>query len=350
MSRRAGRTLLSTEDRLRLILEVSDELQDGDMPWDRVNVILGAYGIAAHDPSEYQASVAETVSKATDDQLVGVSKFLKLEVPTFGAPAALDTTVRTAQPLFVFASHLAAHRSLVGAVGEELLRYGVTLFVAHDSIADDAAWHLEIEKGLDTAHAGVVFLHEGFRASAWCDQEVGWLLGRHVPVLPFNFGITPYGPLGKLQAGPERSSDPQDIAERILERLRSQPALNASLCASLVGAMLKSRSFNRTDRIWSILRVLNCDADQCAQLLDAIKNNNQVYGASSPHDSGRPYREVILEYIRDQPESAAIANDIDAYEEFLRREQAEHKAARATLQSPIPPGFASRPGRDIQQP
>jgi hypothetical protein len=86
-----------------------------------------------------------------------------------------------AQPLFIFGSHLAAQRALVGAVGEQLSRYGIELFVAHDSIDHDALWQAEIEKALDRADAGLVFLHDGFSESAWCDQEVDGSWGGTCP-------------------------------------------------------------------------------------------------------------------------------------------------------------------------
>ncbi|PHV68315.1 toll/interleukin-1 receptor domain-containing protein [Williamsia muralis] len=335
--------MLSKADRVRVIMEVTDGLEDQNLPWDRVNVILKTFGIEQFDPSAYDASLAETVSAATDEQLAEIGEFLGVATPQASAPAATTTTVRTSSPLFAFASHLAAQRRLVGQVGDQLAAFGVTLFVAHDSIADDAAWQHEIEKGLDTADVGIVFLHQGFSESKWCDQEVGWLLGRHIPVLPLNFGVTPYGPLGALQARPERSDDPAEIAERILVRITNQPAVQAGLSASLVSAMHLSPSYRQTDNIWKYLRQVSCDSNQCAELLAAVKNNDQVYGANSPHDDGRPYTRVIVEYIRAQTESSLIATDLDAYESFLDEKDREKKALRARLASPVPPGFASQP-------
>jgi hypothetical protein len=55
----------------------------------------------------------------------------------------------------VFGSHLSEHTVLVGAVRDQLLRYGIELFVAHDTIEHDKLWQDEIEKALDRAHAGL---------------------------------------------------------------------------------------------------------------------------------------------------------------------------------------------------
>ncbi|OSC38748.1 hypothetical protein B8W66_19300 [Mycobacterium decipiens] len=323
--RRSGRaaSVLTTRDRLDLIMRITDEMRRV-YDWDRIAFVLTNYGLTVsdNDPLEHDLAAAR------DDQLIDMAELLGLDVPPVSTPPkAVATTVRGAQPLFIFASHLSAERRFVGAIREELERFGVTLFVAHDSIPDDATWQYEIEKALDTADAALVFLHSGFKQSDWCPQEVGWLMGRHVPVMALNFGVTPYGPLGKLQAGPERSTVPQLIAEKVLDRVAKQESLLCGLVASLVRAMQQSGSFNRTDRIWKYLRELECDANQSAELLVAAKTNDQVYRANSALD-GMSYPRAIIQFLRRQPEADVIETDIDAYEQFLDEQDADARRDR----------------------
>jgi hypothetical protein len=156
-----------------------------------------------------------------------------------------------------------------------------------------------------------------------------------VPVIPLNFGVTPYGPLGKLQAGPERTPATQVIVDKILDRILKQDVLRRNLVASLVRAMQTSGSFNRTDRIWQILRELECDADQSAELLTAAKTNDQVYRANSALDE-MSYPHAIVEFLRRQPEANVIKADIDAYEQFLdEQEQAARRAREVAEGSPF---------------
>jgi TIR domain len=315
--------LLRKGDRVRLVMRIAEHIEDADLAWERTKIILDTFGFQTHNKT-----IEEDINSGSDDVLVELAAYFGVPVPnSVTPPAAVTTTVRSAQPLFIFASHLSAERRFVGAIREELERFGVTLFVAHDSIPDDATWHHEIEKALDAADAGLVFLHQGFKESDWCPQELGWLLGRHVPVMPLNFGVTPYGPLGKLQAGPERSNAPQVIAENILDRLVRQETLRGGLVASLVTAMQSSGSFNRTDRIWKYLRELDCDANQSAGLLVAAKTNDQVYRANSALD-GTSYPRAIVDYLRRQPEAGVVNADIDAYEQFLNNQDAQAEAAR----------------------
>jgi hypothetical protein len=86
--------------------------------------------------------------------------------------------------LRLFFGHLAIHQESVGQIGEALSADGVCAFVAHTSIEPSKEWEVVIESALRTCDAMAVFLHKGFHASNWCDQEVGFGLARRVPTLP----------------------------------------------------------------------------------------------------------------------------------------------------------------------
>lgn len=46
----------------------------------------------------------------------------------------------------------------------------------------------------------VVSLHSGFGDSKWCDQEVGWAMGRRRRLLPLSFDSHPHGFMGTYRA------------------------------------------------------------------------------------------------------------------------------------------------------
>jgi hypothetical protein len=145
-----------------------------------------------------------------------------------------------------------------------------------------------------------VFVHKGLRESPWCDQEIGWLQGRQVPVMALRFDETPYGFFAKHRAQPvAKDATPTVIAEMTIDRIALKPVLAGGLAASLVSAMASSPSFATTDAIWKRLRDLSSlDADLCSQLLIATKDNNQVHWANSPWDGGEPYCRVVVEFLR----------------------------------------------------
>ncbi len=64
----------------------------------------------------------------------------------------------------------------MGSVAAALDRYGIELFVAHEDIEPDREWKDEILNALGTTDGSVAFLHQEFKTSDWCGQEVGWHL------------------------------------------------------------------------------------------------------------------------------------------------------------------------------
>lgn len=244
------------------------------------------------------------------------------------------------KPLKLFASHLAVQKAIVGAVGEELERWGIELFVAHDSIEPDQEWQVEIEKALKICNAGVVFLFPDFEKSAWCDQEVGWLLGREVPCYALKFqNRDPYGPLGKKQAFTVRDEmTASDIATTILAWLGTKPGLASSLNGSFVKALKSSRSFNRTDRIWEHLRnATGMGATQVAGLLSAIRDNDQVYKARGvdAEGGGANYSELIFKLALEQP---GFASNDDLAHEVARMRGLESLLPDSPATAPDPWG------------
>jgi TIR domain len=229
-----------------------------------------------------------------DELAIAVSRLYDVDLST--------RAKETAVPLVLFASHLSTHRDLVGAVGNALSHLGITLFVAHDSIEPDLEWQQEIERFLSTCHAGVAFLWPGFTESMWCDQEIGWLLGRGVPCFALKFqGQDPYGLLGKKQAKsvPDFMTADQ-VAEAIISWLETKPQLATHFQASLVEALKVSANFRTTDQIWAGLQ--NAEGMQPAQvagLLVAIRDNDQVFNASG--GARGPYKELLLKLALRQP-------------------------------------------------
>lgn len=313
-------------------MAVKDKLAGPGLSWADVNLILETYGVDTYRPDDPWESgdFLDVVKSATDEQLVEIADFLELdsvEIPV-PMPKSHVPTVNKARPLFIFASHLTAHRLVVGAVKDHLGNFGMELFVAHDSIDEGQLWQQQIEEGLDRADAGLVFVHQGLGDSAWCDQEIGWLQGRKVPVISLGFDHMPYGFLAKQQALSVFSgATPAQVGEMVVDRIATRPELALGFAASLVSAMAKSNTFATTNDIWLRLKNLTLlDADLCAQLLEATKTNNQIHWAYSKSDGRRPFNRLIVDFLRLQPGGAVIAPDIDAYENYLDERDAESEA------------------------
>ena len=100
----------------------------------------------------------------------------------------------------VFLTHLAREKAFACELRQALLNFGISAFVAHNDIKPTLGWQTEIIKALNTCEAVVALMHYGFHASDWTDQEMGFAMGRGVPVFAVRFGETPYGFIGRFQA------------------------------------------------------------------------------------------------------------------------------------------------------
>lgn len=101
----------------------------------------------------------------------------------------------------VFISHRDAHKVEARHLSEALEDYGMSCFVAHDTIQPMSEWRAEIMKGLQTMEVMLIFLTDDLAESMWCHQEVGFALGKGVPIISLKLGhVDPPGFISHVQA------------------------------------------------------------------------------------------------------------------------------------------------------
>jgi hypothetical protein len=194
------------------------------------------------------------------------------ELPTDDGGAAFERTTDEDDPfdlwphgrIRLFFSHTSAHKQFVGAVAEILEKWPFACFVAHEEIEPSLAWQEVIESALATCHALVAFVTEDFRGSAWCDQEVGWTLGRGLVVIPVRLTSNPHGFVGTIQAVPGTLTDaPELIAERIAAALSTavfrgtrpgSAMMINDLADAVINQFCSSGSFDLTRKRFEFLR------------------------------------------------------------------------------------------------
>lgn len=124
----------------------------------------------------------------------------------------------------LFISHVSAYHDEASQVAIWLRdRWGIHGFVAHADINPSAVWQDEIENSLRTMDALLALLSPGFSKSLWCNQEVGWALGRPSLALSVRLGEDPQGFVGKFQAISGGGGNPFGIAQRVFESLAVNP-------------------------------------------------------------------------------------------------------------------------------
>ncbi|MCW2382835.1 MULTISPECIES: toll/interleukin-1 receptor domain-containing protein [unclassified Sphingobium] len=123
----------------------------------------------------------------------------------------------------LFISHISKDKLIATRLKKALASYEIAGFVAHEDIHPTLAWQDEIERGLQTMDALIAVHTRGFKDSTWCQQEVGFALGRGTKVISFKMDEDPTGFIGKHQALPRKNRTAEQIAEEIDKLLEIDP-------------------------------------------------------------------------------------------------------------------------------
>ena len=181
--------------------------------------------------------------------------------------------------LRVFISHTAAHKKVAREIQEELNRFGIASFVAHEDIEPMKEWEGEIEKALNSMGLLLALLTEDFGQSKWTDQEVGFAIGRKVHVIPVRMGIDPYGFMGRYQAISGGLSSIA-IAIAIFEYALDEDSLEDAAIDAFILAVKKSGNFSRSNELAEYLpKISQLSTTQEKALVQAFNDNIQVYRA-----------------------------------------------------------------------
>jgi hypothetical protein len=182
----------------------------------------------------------------------------------------------------LFISHRDTHKAEAKILANSLEDYGISSFVAHDTIEPMSTWQNEIIKGLETMEIMLVYLTDDFHESVWTNQEVGFALGRNIPVISLKLGVTdPSGFIGERQALKYKSHDTHQtaldiynlIAEKLGNKHRLQTALINAFCISPDFTETKKR-FDRMSRV-----VNSLNDDEVDVIIKAFHRNDQLHKA-----------------------------------------------------------------------
>ena len=201
--------------------------------------------------------------------------------------------------LRAFLSHVSGERAFVEDTNQELRGIGIHGFVAHTSIEPDEEWQGQIERALMSCDAFVALLHPGFASSYWTHQEVGWALGRGVPVQMIRLGEDPVGFPARTQARTPSVNTAWGVASAIAVGLAKNPALGEKVINNLTSALRTAASYvdgrNAAERLEEMGRLSDPVLDAIA---DAYLSNDQLY---PNHVGARVLRRVFLAHGRALP-------------------------------------------------
>src|SRR5262249_20333991 len=138
-------------------------------------------------------------------------------------------------------------------------------------------WQNEIEAALSSMDALLALLTPGFAASLWCNQEVGWALGRGSLAVSIMCGEPPRGFVGRAQGVQGNDRNVGIIADRVFGVLAGH-----SLTAEGMGVVAAQRL--RAADSWESIRyflapdLLRCTFSDVALdiLADAFQHTYHV--------------------------------------------------------------------------
>jgi nucleoside 2-deoxyribosyltransferase len=218
------------------------------------------------------------IDEASDKTLLALAEHVGFQA---NVPAPrVDPPFWRKNMLKLFVTHLSAHRAYAAQLQEELLGFGISCFVAHNDIEPTLEWQSEIQTALTTCDALVALLHPKFHASNWTDQEIGFAMGRGVPVFCVRFGEDPYGFIGRFQAFNGASKNGRKLAKELFNAFRKNKQTQHLMANLIVALFVESNSFAVAKSNMNLLEELDVwDTAFPARLRSAVKHNSQLSDA-----------------------------------------------------------------------
>jgi len=211
---------------------------------------------------------------------VTITPLTSAQIPLGQRMAASDVEVRHLWKdgcVRLFLSHVSQYKVQASALKDALAKRGISAFVAHEDIEPTLEWQNEISLALRSMHALAALVTPDFHRSNWTDQEVGWALGRGVPVMPVRVGADPYGFAAKIQAIPGSLDSPDSLADNVMQALLRNRQTRGHMRRALVEAFENSDSFATAKRLKQIVVAISDFTDEEKERLrKACTENDQV--------------------------------------------------------------------------
>lgn len=183
--------------------------------------------------------------------------------------------------LRLFICHRDEHKRQATTLATYLETYGISSFVAHDNIEPLEEWQHTIRKALQTMDILLAFVTDDFFDSVWTNQEIGFAIGRGVPVIPVKFGRKdPMGFISILQAMPADLDSPLQIVDGLYKLLCEKLGHEERIRKATVQAFVSSPDFIETKIRFERLKTLPTltEAD-IQQIIEGFEKNPNLHGA-----------------------------------------------------------------------
>lgn len=178
----------------------------------------------------------------------------------------------------LFVSHRDTDKIAAHQLAEKLEKFGVSSFVAHDSIEPDEEWQREIEKALQSMDVMLALITENFFDSAWTNQEIGFALGRGIPVISLKVAKKdPIGFIGRRQAIKCPATDLDKASQEVWSTIQKRLENSETIEAALVNQFVNARSFENAKETFEALKnIVPLSPNQVDVIATAFNTNSQL--------------------------------------------------------------------------
>ncbi|MEW8442149.1 MAG: toll/interleukin-1 receptor domain-containing protein [Candidatus Thiodiazotropha taylori] len=201
-----------------------------------------------------------------------------------------DNTLR------LFVSHRDQHKAVAWELAKSLEPYGISAFVAHDAIKPMKEWQQEIMNGLMTMEVMLVLLTDDFHESEWTNQEVGYALGKGVPIICVKVGsVDPLGFIAPRQALKASYESIFDAAPIIQKALIDEIGQESRLKEVLIGAFINSNSYIAAmDSLKRLTEVTDRLTDsEFVRIVNGYKENDQLHTCAGIHNRNNWFKRYL---------------------------------------------------------
>lgn len=192
-----------------------------------------------------------------------------------------NLTIWKPEYIRLFISHKDEHKKEATLLAKKLEEYGISSFVAHDTIEPLEKWQNTIIKGLQSMEVMMVFVTDGFFQSCWTNQEIGFALGRGVPIISLKLEKeAPQGFIQDTQAIICGLDSNQDTVSKIYKVLSQKLNHEERIRKSLIQAFIKSPNFKEALKRLTRLQPLEKITDlEIKQIINGFNDNDQLYNS-----------------------------------------------------------------------
>ena len=198
--------------------------------------------------------------------------------------------------LRLFLSHRDTHKSEARALGDSLMPYGISAFVAHDTIEPMREWQKEILNGLQTMDVMLALVTDDFHKSTWTNQEIGFALASETPIVCVKVGSrNPQGFIGSTQAIEGSLENIEDVAPIVSRALINEIDQGDRLKKVLIEAFISSVNFiqamNSLERLMETVDHLN--DDDFSRIVEGYASNDQLYNCGGILSKGKGIKQYL---------------------------------------------------------